>query len=162
MKIKIFAVGGTIDKIYFDAKSEYQVGEPQIQEVFDIANVSFDYKLEALIAKDSLDMTDKDRQIIHDKVSESPEDLILITHGTDTMVDTARYLNDVKGKTIVLTGAMQPARMKTSDAVFNIGTAVGALQSLPEGTYVAMNGLIFKPENVRKNVKAGKFEHLGQ
>ncbi|HKK69389.1 MAG TPA: asparaginase domain-containing protein [Bacteroidales bacterium] len=160
MRIKVFAVGGTIDKIYFDAKSEFQVGEPQIQEVFDVANVTFDYDLEALIAKDSLDMTDEDRQIIHDRVSEAAEDLILITHGTDTMVDTARYLNDVKDKTIVLTGAMQPARMKTSDAVFNIGSAVGALQALPKGTYVAMNGIIFKPENVRKNVNAGKFEQV--
>lgn len=161
MKIRVIAVGGTIDKVYFDAKSEFQVGEPQIKEVFDTANVTFNYSLVALIAKDSLDMTDHDRQIIHDYISNCDEDLILVTHGTDTMVDTARYLTDVKDKTIVLTGAMQPARMKTSDAVFNIGTAVGALQCLPSGAYVAMNGHIFKPENVRKNVEAGKFEHIG-
>ena len=160
MKIKVIAVGGTIDKVYFDAKSEYQVGEPQIQEVFNIANVSFKYSLVALIAKDSLDMTDHDRQIVHDYISNCDEKLILVTHGTDTMVDTARYLTDVKDKTIVLTGAMQPARMRDSDAVFNIGTAVGALQCLPPGAYVAMNGIIFKPENVRKNVEAGKFEHV--
>ena len=160
MKIKVIAVGGTIDKVYFDAKSEFQVGEPQIKEVFDIANVTFDYNLVALIAKDSLEMTDADRQIVHDYISNCQEKMILVTHGTDTMVETARYLADVKEKTIVLTGAMQPARMKSSDAVFNIGTAVGALQCLPAGAYVAMNGNIFKPENVRKNVQAGKFEHF--
>ena len=160
MKIKVIAVGGTIDKVYFDAKSEFQVGEPQIKEVFDMANVTFKYNLVALIAKDSLDMTDDDRQIVHDYISNCEEKMILVTHGTDTMVDTARYLSDIKGKTIVLTGAMQPARMKSSDAVFNIGTAVGALQCLSPGAYVAMNGNIFKPENVRKNVEAGKFEHL--
>jgi L-asparaginase len=160
MRIKVIAVGGTIDKVYFDAKSEYQVGEPQIQEVFDIANVTFDYDLEAIIAKDSLDMNDKDRQIVHDKIRNCEEKLILVTHGTDTMVDTARYLNDITDKTIVLTGAMQPARFKTSDAVFNIGTAVGALQCLPPGAYVAMNGYIFQPEKVRKNVAAGKFEPI--
>ena len=160
MKIKVIAVGGTIDKVYFDAKSEFQVGEPQIKEVFDTANVTFKYNLVALIAKDSLDMTDHDRQIIHDYISNCDEELILVTHGTDTMVDTARYLTDITDKTIVLTGAMQPARMRTSDAVFNIGTAVGALQSLPHGAYVAMNGIIFQPEEVRKNVEAGKFEKI--
>ena len=158
MKIKVIAVGGTIDKVYFDAKSEFQVGEPQIKEVFDIANVTFDYIIVPLIAKDSLEMNDTDRQIVHDYISNCQEKLILVTHGTDTMVDTARYLSDIKDKTIVLTGAMQPARMKSSDAVFNIGTAVGALQILPFGAYVAMNGIIFKPEKVRKNVEAGKFE----
>jgi len=160
MKIRVITVGGTIDKVYFDAKSEFQVGEPQVKEVFDMANVTFKYNLVALIAKDSLEMTDDDRQIVHDYISNCEEKMILVTHGTDTMVDTARYLADVEDKTIVLTGAMQPARMKSSDAVFNIGTAVGALQCLPSGAYVAMNGNIFKPENVRKNVTAGKFEYI--
>ena len=95
MKIRVIAVGGTIDKVYFDQLSEFQVGEPQIKEVFDIANVSFDYELEALIAKDSLDMTDEDRQVVHNHISSCPENLIIITHGTDTMVDTARYLSDI-------------------------------------------------------------------
>ncbi|MBN2281003.1 MAG: asparaginase [Candidatus Marinimicrobia bacterium] len=162
MKIRVIAVGGTIDKVYFDAKSEFQVGEPQIKEVFENANVTFKYNLVALIAKDSLDMTDHDRQIIHDYISNCQENLILLTHGTDTMTETARYLSDIQNKTIVLTGAMQPARMRDSDAVFNIGTAVGALQCLPPGTYVAMNGQVFKSENVQKNVEAGKFEKINK
>ena len=160
MKIKIFAVGGTIDKVYFDQKSNYQVGEPQIRNVLAEANVTFEYDIEPLISKDSLDMTDSDRQLIYDRVAADKNRLIVITHGTDTMVATAKRLSSINGKTIVLTGSMQPARFRYSDATFNIGSAMAAVQTLPEGVYITMNGRIFQPDHVRKNVDAGKFEKV--
>jgi L-asparaginase len=158
MEIQVFAVGGTIDKIYFDAKSDFEVGEPQIGELLHEANVTFDYKVTSLMKKDSIEMTDADRQSILEAVKGCSYEHILITHGTDTMADTARALQSVTGKTIVLTGAMQPARFRVSDAIFNIGYAIGALQLLPEGVYVAINGQVFSPEHLKKNRAAHRFE----
>jgi len=158
MKIKFFAVGGTIDKVYFDKKSEYQVGESMLNEVFKQANVSFDYECESLIHKDSLDMTDEDRQFLFDKIESDEHEYIVVTHGTDTIIKTAKKLQAIADKVVVLTGAMQPAKFKSSDAEFNIGCAVVAVQSLPPGIYIAMNGRIFKPERVRKNVQLNRFE----
>ena len=156
--MKIFTTGGTIDKIYFDANSEFQVGEPQIVRLLQEANVRFDYDVESLMRKDSLDMTDEDRALIARHVAASDDSRVLITHGTDTMVQTARALTHIDGKTIVLTGAMQPARLQSSDAVFNIGCAVAAVQTLPPGVYVAMNGRIFNADRVRKNPETRHFE----
>ncbi len=158
MKIKFFAVGGTIDKVYFDKRSEYQVGESMLNEVLKQANVSFDYECESLIHKDSLDMTDEDRQFLFDKIESDEHEYIVVTHGTDTMIKTAKKLQAIADKVVVLTGAMQPAKFKSSDAEFNIGCAVVALQSLPPGIYIVMNGRIFKPERVRKNVQLNRFE----
>ena len=158
MKIQIFAVGGTIDKIYFDAKSEFEVGEPQIGDLLHESNVTFEYGVTSLMRKDSIEMTDEDRRLIRDAVEACEVQRILITHGTDTMADTARFLQGVPGKTVVLTGAMQPARFRVSDAIFNIGYAIGALELLPEGVYVAMNGEVFKPEHLKKNLEAKRFE----
>ncbi len=162
MKIKIIAVGGTIDKVYFDKKSTYEVGEPQIEEILNNANVTFEYDLEPMIAKDSLDMTDEDRELIRKKIVEECREYhnFVITHGTDTMVNTAQYLKDLKNQTVVLTGSMQPARFKNSDATFNIGCAIAASQSLSSGVYIVMNGRIFNPFKVKKNVKAGLFESV--
>ena len=157
-KIKIFTVGGTIDKIYFDQKSNYQVGDPEIVEVLREANVDLEIETELIMQKDSLDMTAKDRQLILSKVDTDPNKHIVITHGTDTMIDTARSLSTIKNKTVVLTGSMQPARFKNSDAAFNIGCAVAAVQILPAGIYIAMNGKIFDPQNSRKNIKSNRFE----
>ena len=128
--ISIITVGGTIDKIYFDAKSEYEVGPPNIENVLGELNLSIHYSITPLLRKDSLDMTDEDRALIHKTVKKDSSDKILITHGTDTMVKTAKYLADITGKTIILTGALEPALFKTSDALFNIGCALGALQVL--------------------------------
>lgn len=150
-KIKIYTIGGTIDKVYFDRKSVFEVGEPKIGEILAEANVKFEYTLDSILRKDSLDMTDQDRQLIFDRISSDPNRYILITHGTDTMIQTALKLQKIPGKTMVLTGAMQPARFKTSDAAFNIGCAVAAIQILPPGAYIAMNGRIFTPDNVRKD-----------
>ena len=158
MKISIFTAGGTIDKIYFDANSEFQVGQPQIGELLEEANVSFAYSIESLVRKDSLEMTDADRQIIRDAIEADPNDRVLITHGTDTMADTARWLVGVPGKTVVLTGSMQPASLRNSDAIFNIGYAIAALQHLAAGVYIAINGQVFDPQHVHKNREQQRFE----
>ena len=158
MDIQIFAVGGTIDKIYFDAASEFKVGEPQIGELLREANVTFNYRVESLMRKDSLDMNDADRERVRDAVEQSECERILITHGTDTMAETARFLLHIKDKVVVLTGAMQPARLRVSDAIFNIGFAIGTLMLMPPGIYVAMNGQVFNPTHLRKNREALRFE----
>ena len=150
-KMKIFTVGGTIDKIYFDAQSEYEVGSPTIEKMLDRFNVYFDYSITSLFRKDSLDMTDEDRQTIYEKVSECSEKHILITHGTDTMDQTARALSDIQEKTIVLTGSLLPAHFKDSDAEFNIGSALGSMWSADPGVYIAMNGYIFSWRDVYKD-----------
>lgn len=160
MEIKIFTMGGTIDKVYFDAKSSYEVGESNIDRMLKEIKVGFDYTLESLVKKDSLDMTEADREKALNKVCAEPCAKILITHGTDTMVETARCLQGVADKTIVLTGAMQPLLFKDSDAVFNIGFALGVLMSRSPGIYIAMNGGVFSPEGVRKNREAGIFEQI--
>jgi L-asparaginase len=158
MKIKFFATGGTIDKVYFDAKSEYEVGSPQVSELLKDANVTFDHEIESVLRKDSLDMTDDDRALVRDRIAADPATHIVVTHGTDTMIQTARALKGIPGKTIVLTGSMQPARLRVTDAAFNLGTAVAAAQTLPPGVYIAMNGRIFDPETSRKNVADHRFE----
>ncbi len=158
MKLKIYTTGGTIDKIYFDKKSEFQVGEPQISELLKEANITFDYEVESIMRKDSLEMDDQDRALISERLRSEPIDRILLTHGTDTMVETARELVGIEDKTIVLTGSMQPARLRNSDAIFNIGYAVAAAQLLPPGVYVAMNGQIFDPLRAKKNVACHRFE----
>lgn len=160
--ISIIAVGGTIDKVYFDAKSEYEVGAPNVEKILGDLNLSIRYRVSSLMRKDSLDLTDEDRNLIAETVMHDSSQQILITHGTDTMVETAAVLAKIEGKTIVLTGAMEPALFKTSDAVFNIGCALGAVQSLPPGVYIAMSGRVFHGDNVRKNVKANRFEELEQ
>jgi L-asparaginase len=158
MKIKFYAVGGTIDKVYFDALSTYEIGESNIDQILKNARVSFEYEVSSILKKDSLDMTDDDRQKVYDIISSDGHDKIIITHGTDTMVDTAKVLQSIKNKTIVLTGAMEPARFQSSDAVFNIGSAVGTVQTLPHGVYLSISGKVFKPDNVIKNRELKQFE----
>jgi L-asparaginase len=159
-KLLIITTGGTIDKIYFDDKSDYQVGEPQISQILHAMHVAFDFEVTALMRKDSLHLNDADRQLIRATAAASEASHILITHGTDSMVETAETLSDVDGKTIVLTGALNPARFRDSDAIFNIGCAVGAVQALPPGVYIAMNGKVWDPEHVKKNVRENRFEPL--
>ncbi len=156
----IVTTGGTIDKIYFDDKSDYQIGEPQIGETLRLMDVGFEFEIIALMRKDSLHLTDEDRALIRDTVAGSEAKHVLITHGTDTMVETALALKDIPGKTIVLTGSLHPARFRDSDAVFNIGCAIGAVQSLPEGAWIAMSGRIWEPAKVRKNRSANRFEPI--
>ncbi len=158
MTIKIITTGGTFDKIYFDAKSEFHIGDPMIAPLLDEANVNFDYEVEWLLRKDSLDMDVADRELIRAAVEKTSNDMILITHGTDSLVDTALALDGIPGKTIVLFGAMQPARMRYSDAIFNLGFACAAVQLLPTGVHLAMNGCIFDPRQAVKNRAQNCFE----
>ncbi len=157
MKINAIAVGGTIDKIYFDAKSKYEVGAPAIRKMLADLPIHLDIEITPLMAKDSLEMTDEDREAVRLAVINSGADKILITHGTDTMPDTARALTNVGGKTVVLTGALAPAIFKDSDAQFNVGGALAALQSLNEGVYIVMNGQVFDALNVRKDREKNRF-----
>jgi L-asparaginase len=156
--ISILTTGGTIDKIYFDAKSDFEIGDTLLPELLAEANIHDGYSLREVVRKDSLEMTDDDRQAITEAVNQTSAQRVLITHGTDTMALTAQSLKSVSGKTIVLFGAMQPARMRRSDAVFNLGFAWAAVNLLPEGVYVAMNGEVFEAGAVRKNLQAKRFE----
>ena len=163
-ELHVVTTGGTIDKIYFDRLSEFEVGEPQVGRLLEQANVAFDWSIDALLRKDSLDLTDADRDAIAAAVRDAEASRVLVTHGTDTMLDTAARLTDVLDvqpeKTIVLTGAMQPATLRDSDAVFNIGFALGVLQHADPGVYVAINGRVFRPGAARKNRDANRFETL--
>jgi L-asparaginase len=159
-KLLIITTGGTIDKIYFDDKSDYQIGEPQISKILNLMHVAFDFEVTALMRKDSLHITTDDRQLIRSAVAATDASHVLITHGTDTMVETAAELAGLPGKTIVLTGALNPARFRDSDAIFNIGCAVGAVQALPPGVYIAMNGKVWDPDHVRKNPRENRFEPM--
>lgn len=156
--IQIFTTGGTIDKVYFDANSEFEIGESLVPELLAESNIHNGYRLQGLLRKDSLEMTHEDRVLVREAVSACDSNRILLTHGTDTMAETAQELASLSDKTIVLTGAMQPARMRRSDAVFNIGFAWAAVQLLPNGVYIAMNGEVFEAGAVRKNLKAQRFE----
>ena len=161
MHLTTFTTGGTIDKVYFDAKSDYEVGEPLIGEILQDAKVTFDFDVITLFQKDSLDLTDADRFVIVESVRECEDRRIVITHGTDTMVETARAIEEAEtGKVVVLVGALNPARFRSSDAIFNIGFAMAAVQTLDEGVYIAMNGHLFAPDHVRKNRVANQFEEV--
>lgn len=160
VSLLVLTTGGTIDKVYFDASSEYEIGEPTVPHVFREAGVGLEWRLESVLRKDSLELTDDDRAVIRKVCEESPETQILITHGTDTMCATAEKLTGIAGKTIVLTGALAPARFRVTDAIFNIGLALGAVQSKPPGVYIAMNGTVFTAGDVWKNREAGRFEPL--
>jgi L-asparaginase len=160
MKIVIITTGGTIDKIYFDRKSQFEVGEPQIAEVLREANITIDYDIIPLIRKDSLDLTMEDRLHILETVNNNPHEHFVITHGTDSMIETGKVLRQIRDKTIVLTGAMQPAKFRFTDAVFNIGTALAAVQILDHGVYIAMNGKILTPDGARKNIELNRFEEV--
>jgi L-asparaginase len=154
-ELLIVTTGGTIDKIYFDDKSDYQIGDPQIE-----LGVTFRFNVIPILRKDSLHITDADRELIRATIAAQPTEHVLVTHGTDSMVATGQVLQSIPGKTIVMTGALSPARFRGSDAEFNIGCAIGAVQSLPAGVYIAMNGRIWDPTQVRKNVAENRFEPI--
>ena len=158
MNLHIITTGGTIDKIYFDDKSDFQVGDPVIADLLQRMQVGFEFSVESTLRKDSLDMTDADRTLIRQSVERCKEDCVLITHGTDGMVATAATLKGIADKKIVLTGALQPAAFHLSDAIFNVGCAIGAAQSKPPGVYIAMNGQVFDADKVVKNLAANRFE----
>ena len=158
MFIKFITTGGTIDKIYFDDLSQFEVGESQVQHILAEGLADFDFEVVALMHKDSLEVTDEDRRKLHEFIEQDDAKRYVITHGTDTMPETAEVLKDLEGRTIVLTGALTPARFRQTDAVFNVGMAVAAAQVAPPGVYIAMSGQVFEAGAVRKNRAENRFE----
>jgi L-asparaginase len=158
MHIRFITTGGTIDKIYFDALSQFEVGESQLQAILGEGLVDFEFDIVPFMQKDSLEIDDDDRARLRQYITEDDGRYYVITHGTDTMPVTAEALKNLKGKTIVLTGALTPARFRTTDAVFNIGMAVAAVQTAQPGVYIAMSGQVFEAGAVRKNRAENRFE----
>ena len=160
MFLRFITTGGTIDKIYFDALSQFEVGDSQLTHILTEGLVDFEYDIVPLLQKDSIEMTDEDRSKLRDYIAEDDVSHYVITHGTDTMPATAEALAGLDDKTIILTGALAPARFKTTDAVFNIGMAVAAAQTAAPGVYIAMSGQVFRAGEVRKNRAENRFEGL--
>ena len=160
MKLRVIATGGTIDKVYFDAKSTYEVGEPMVASMLQESEVAFDYEVVSLMRKDSLELTDADRAAIRAAVEAAPERHILITHGTDTMPETARALRGIPDKVVVLTGGLYPARFRWTDAIFNVGGAAAAAWTLAPGIWVVVNGRVYAGDKVRKDRENNRFEDV--
>ena len=161
MRIKILITGGTFDKEYDEISGKLYFKDTHIQEMLELGRCRLDIQIRTVMMIDSLEMTDADRQLILEDCRKSPEERIVITHGTDTMVETAAVLAEgAPRKTIVLTGAMVPYAFHSSDGLFNLGSALSFVQTLPHGVYLAMNGRCFHWHNVRKNRHRGEFEEL--
>ena len=160
MFIRFLTTGGTIDKIYFDELSRFEVGESQVQHILQEGLVKIDYDVVPLLHKDSLEITDADRAMLREYIANDDADRYVVTHGTDSMVQTADALTALTGKTVVLTGALTPARFRSTDAVFNVGMAVAAAQVATPGVYIAMSGQVFEAGKVRKNRDENRFESL--
>ncbi|MFK3891629.1 asparaginase domain-containing protein [Sphingomonas sp. NPDC079357] len=157
MSVLILTTGGTIDKLYFDALSEYQIGESVVDRLLKTGRVALPFRVHELLRKDSLELTDDDRALILRAILDADETRIVITHGTDTMTDTARVLAGRTDKTIVLVGALAPARFAESDASFNLGMAFATAQVAGPGVWIAMNGTIFDGTKVRKDRSINSF-----
>jgi len=158
--LEILTTGGTIDKVYFDKKSNYEVGDPFVEELLHKMNVNISFKVKSLMRIDSLDMTDIHREVILTYIINSNVNNFLITHGTDSIVETAIYLKKITDKTIVLTGSLKPAIFIDNDAIFNVGSALTSAQILNNGVYIVINGQVFNPDNVRKNLEKNVFETI--
>lgn len=158
--LEILTTGGTIDKVYFDKKSNYEVGDPFVEELLHKMNVNISFKVKSLMRIDSLDMTDIHRVEILNYIKNSNANNFLITHGTDSIVETAIYLKKISDKTIVLTGSLKPAIFIDNDAIFNVGSALTSAQILKKGVYIVINGQVFNPDNVRKNLEKNIFETI--
>ena len=161
MAIRIFITGGTFDKEYNEITGKLYFKDTHMREILDLGRSKLDVSIRTLMMIDSLDMTDSDRNLILENCVSTKGDQIIVTHGTDTMTDTAKLLATGNlEKTIVLTGAMIPFKFGTSDGLFNLGNALGFVQSLPHGVYIAMNGQCFDYDKVKKNKGTGVFEVL--
>jgi len=161
MTIRIFITGGTFDKEYNELNGQLFFKDTHMQDLLSLGRNRVPVVIKTLMLIDSLEMTPQDRELIAQECLSCPEDKIVITHGTDTMTETAKVLAEkIKGKTIVLTGAMIPIKFGSSDGLFNIGSSLAFVQSLSPGVYVAMNGRYFNWDNVRKNKQTGIFEEL--
>lgn len=161
MGIRIFITGGTFDKEYNELTGQLFFKDSHLPEMLELGRNLAPVEIRTLMMIDSLEMSDDDRELIAEHCSKSPEDKIIITHGTDTMAETAQLLSQkISNKTIVITGAMIPYKFGSSDGLFNLGSALAFVQTLPKGVYVAMNGRYFNANNVRKNKLTGVFEEV--
>lgn len=161
MSIRIFITGGTFDKEYNELNGQLYFKDSHLSDLLEMGRSRVGVEIRTLMMVDSLEMTDEDRQLIAYQCNNCDENQIVITHGTDTMAETAKMLaQEVKDKTIVLTGAMIPIKFGSSDGLFNLGSALAFAQTLPTGVYVAMNGRCFNWDNVRKNKQTGVFEEV--
>ena len=161
MPIKIFVTGGTFDKEYNELSGTLAFKNTHMKELLKLGRAKIEVDITMLMLMDSLDMTDKERETIAQNCISTSHNKIIITHGTDTMAETAKVLaQKIKNKTIVLTGAMIPYAFGSSDGLFNLGSALAFVQTLPSGVYIAMNGKYFNWDNVRKNREVGEFEKL--
>jgi len=160
-KIQLFITGGTLDKDYQTTTGELVFTQTHVDTLLNQANLTLPINIKTLMLKDSLEMTDSDREYIYQACLNSNAKYIVITHGTDTMVETARYLqqtNTLNTKTIILTGAMRPFMLGNSDASFNMASALMAAQLASSGIYITMNGQLFNADSVHKNRELGQFE----
>jgi len=163
MAIRIFITGGTFDKEYNELTGELFFKDSHLPEMLKLGRCKTEVEIRTLMMIDSLNMTPGDRELITRQCQAVQEDKIVITHGTDTMTDTAKVIaENIKHKTIVLTGAMIPYKFGSSDGLFNLGSALAFVQTLPNGVYIVMNGRYFNWNNVRKNKQTGQFEELNQ
>jgi len=161
MSVRIFITGGTFDKEYNELTDQLYFKDSHLPEMLELGRCRVPVDFRTLMMIDSLEMTDMDRELIGRHCMDADENQIVITHGTDTMAETARKLEDiVKNKTVVITGAMIPYKFGSSDGLFNLGSAMAFAQTLKPGVYVAMNGRCFHAANVRKNKQTGEFEEL--
>ena len=161
MAIRIFITGGTFDKEYNEITGQLYFNDTHMHDLLEMGRSKVKVEIRTLMMVDSLEMSDEDRELIARQCIQCDEEMIVITHGTDTMADTARLLaQEVADKTIILTGAMIPIKFGSSDGLFNLGSALAFAQTLPHGVYVAMNGRYFNWDNVRKNKQTGMFEEL--
>ena len=155
--ILVLTTGGTIDKQYFDALSQYAITDTIIARLLEVARVAHPFRIEEVMRKDSLDIAAEDRAALVERVAKAPQTRIVITHGTDTMTETAKALGGIAGKTMVLVGALAPARFAESDAPFNLGMAFATAQAAPPGVYITMNGSVFDGLKVVKDRAKGAF-----
>jgi L-asparaginase len=162
MAIRLFVTGGTFDKEYNELNGQLFFKDSQINEILKLGRCRLDLNVTTLMLMDSLDMTDEHRDIILESCQKCEENKIVISHGTDTMTETAKFLSEkIPGKTVVITGAMIPYKFGSSDGLFNMGSALAFVQSLPAGIYIAMNGRYYDWNNCKKNKQTGFFEELG-
>jgi L-asparaginase len=160
-EILVLTTGGTIDKQYFDALSQYAITDSVIARLLETGRVLHPFRIEEVMRKDSLDIDEGDREVLAERIEASPNTHIIITHGTDTMTETAKRLARIASKTMVLVGALAPARFAESDATFNLGMAFATAQVAPPGVYITMNGSVFRGDKVVKDRDAGRFVATG-
>ena len=160
MYLLFLQTGGTIDKDYPRQEKgwAFEIGPPAVKRILEKLDPSFTYEIRQVLRKDSLEITEEDRALILETCRNHQAEHIIITHGTDTMRETAFHLSDLTNKTIVLTGAMRPERFSDSDAPITVGMAIAAVQSLPHGVYIAMHGIVKRFDKIGRDHESGRYE----